>query len=98
MLGVFLDMVVIVLGKMTLEHDDSPDFREIAIPALIITVCNFAIAFLLGPVIGLFALIPMAVVAVIVLLLMCQMTIRNAAITAAAMIAVRIALSMLMRT
>jgi hypothetical protein len=93
MVGIILDLIVLIFAKMALEQDDSPDWRGLLLAVVIITVVNVVLMLTLGQLIGLFVLIPMGLVAVFLLMLMCQMTLRNATIAAAAMVIARMILA-----
>ena len=86
MLGIGLDLIVLIIAKMALEQDDSPDWRGLLIAVTVIAVINLVIVIVLFKAIGYFVLIPMAIVAVLGLMFLCQMTVRNAVIAAVAMV------------
>ena len=85
LLGIGLDLIVLIIAKMALEHDDSPDWRGLLIAVTVIAVINLVLFLLLAKAIGYFVLAPMFIVAVLGLMFLCQMTLRNAVIAAVAM-------------
>jgi hypothetical protein len=96
-LGIGVDLIVLVIAKMALEQDDSPDWRGLGIAVTIIAVVNFLIMLALANAIGYLVLAPMLIVATLGLMFLCQMTVRNAAIAAAAMVVARFLLMLLTR-
>jgi hypothetical protein len=92
MLGVVLDLII-VIGMQAALQGVSDDWRDIIFPVIGITVGNLAIALGLGSTLGLFVLVPMALLTFALLFLLCKMTIRNAAITTAVILAAKVALS-----
>lgn len=92
MIGILVDLLVVVFMKMALEKDESPNVRDLAIPVVVIAITNLGISLGLGASIGILVAVPMGIVAVAVLMGLCHMTLRNATITAVAMMAVRIGL------
>jgi hypothetical protein len=73
----------------------SDDWRDLIWPVLGITVGNWAIAGALGATLGLITLIPMALLTCAILILLCHMTLRNALITTAVIIGIKVGLAML---
>jgi len=95
MLGVLLDLVIVIAMQSMLEGA-ADDWRELIMPVLAITFGNLAIAFGLGAFLGLLVVVPMAILTVAALVLLCHMALRNALITAAVLIAVKIGLTLLL--
>ena len=92
MLGIVLDLIIVICMQAALEGV-SDDWRDLIFPVIGITLGNFAIALGLGGVLGLFVLVPMALLTFALLFLLCKMTIRNAAITTAVILAAKVAMS-----
>ena len=95
MLGVLLDLVVI-LGMQVILEGMADDWRDMIFPVLAITVGNLAVAYGLGAMLGLFTLIPMALLTFAILLLWCGMSVRNAAITAVVVIGLKFGIAFMM--
>ena len=89
LLGLFLDIVVIMVMQAILTGE-TDSYGDLIWPVLGISVGNLAIGFGLAATIGLLVVIPMAILTAAVLILLCNMTVRNGLITAAAVVAVRI--------
>src|SRR5262245_48339621 len=92
MLGVAIDLIIVILMQAALEGM-SDDWRDLIFPVVGITIGNFALAKLLGSTLGLFVLAPMALLTFALLFLLCKMTLRNAAITTAVILGVKLGLA-----
>jgi hypothetical protein len=94
MLGVAVDMLVLA-GMMAVLQDREPEWVRILIVAVILAVANLALSLLLGGLLGLFILLPMALVDGVIVFLMCGLTPKQAGLTVGALIGARLVLALL---
>jgi hypothetical protein len=96
MLGIFLDAAVLMGILYLLLQDQAPDFLQVLLVSVGMAVANLACALLLGHAIGLFVIIPIVLIDGFILMLYCHLTLQQAAIALALLIAWQIGLHFLL--
>jgi hypothetical protein len=94
MLGLLLDTIAIIAIISIVNQGQQLEFTSAIISALIISAGNFVCFLLLGPVIGIFAVVPMFLVAIVVIWMVSGLPLEKAAIAGAIFVIYRIILSL----
>src|SRR5262245_54796151 len=94
MLGILLDAGVIVLLVAMVNQGEQLEFMPAALCGFVISLGCWAIAHFLSEAIGIFALVPMVLVAIGVIWIVAKITIQRAAIAGAIFMAYKVALGL----
>jgi hypothetical protein len=85
MLKIALDMLLLA-GLLAVLQGEEPDWANLLVVAVIMTVANFAIGLLLADVLGLLVILPIMIIDGLIVMFFCHLPLRQAAIAVAVLL------------